>query len=212
LAVLLAAFVVVSGAPSAPRVKSPIETAIYVVRPDPRLCPSPLCGGYWVTLANHGRTRCADGLRRPACYVAKVVDEDRRPLKAGIPGDALVQADIEESTYEGVGKLGVLVVADVFSSTSRGPRSGRFFRLVETGIRCIRAPCFSIRASLLNRSSRTTVSGIQSVGGVIPERLVNRVETALDTKSGVLAQGRIAPSFDGGREFLATRFFLRSKS
>lgn len=202
--VLGCAVVARSGAP-------PVGSAVYVVRPDLRLCPSPMCGGYWVALANHARTKCADGLRRPACYVAKVVDEDRRPLETGIPRGALARADVEETTYQGIGKLGVLVAADVFSSAGRGPRSGRFFRLVDTGVRCIRAPCFSIRASLINRSSRTTVSGIQSVGGVVPERLVKRVETALDTKSGVLAQGRMAPSFDGGREFLATRFFLRSE-
>ncbi|MEP7224495.1 MAG: DUF6748 domain-containing protein, partial [Actinomycetota bacterium] len=42
----------------------------YVVYTDPRLCPSPLCGGYWVALANHSRTRCPDRRYRPRCYVA----------------------------------------------------------------------------------------------------------------------------------------------
>ena len=34
-------------------------------RPDPRMCPSPRCGGYWVALANRARTRCSDGVLRP---------------------------------------------------------------------------------------------------------------------------------------------------
>lgn len=188
-----------------------VGSSFYVVRPDPRLCPSPLCGGYWVALANRARTRCHDGLLRPRCYVARAVDEDRHPLTATLPDGALARAAIESGAFEGLGQLGVLVVADVYAPAGGAPPSGRFVRLVDTGIRCIRAPCFSIRAAWLNRSSRTTLSGLESLG-VVSEWLVFRVETALATKNGVLAQGRIVATIDGGREFQATRFFLRSTS
>src|SRR4051812_48751290 len=41
----------------------------YTVTPDPRLCPSPLCGGYHVKRVNRQNTVCANGTRTPSCYV-----------------------------------------------------------------------------------------------------------------------------------------------
>ena len=210
LIVLLAAVVLLCGAPAAVSGPPPVGSTIYVVRPDPRLCPSPLCGGYWVSVANHGRTRCTDGALRPRCYVAWAVDEDRHPYAAGIPDGALVLADIEPRAFEGFGELGVLVVEVVFAPAGRAPESGGFYRLVDTGIRCIRAPCFSLRASRLNQSTRLLVSGAD-IGSprATPEEWV-RAEAALGTKNGLLARGRIVATADGGRRFRATRFYLRS--
>ena len=54
----------------------------YIVRADPRLCPSPLCGGYWVALANGARTRCADGVARGALLRRdEQSTEDRRSAR-----------------------------------------------------------------------------------------------------------------------------------
>src|SRR5262245_387346 len=39
---------------------------------DPRLCPSPLCGGFWVTSVNQSSTVCADGSQAARCYVAEL--------------------------------------------------------------------------------------------------------------------------------------------
>jgi len=181
----------------------------YVVQPDPRLCPSPLCGGYWAALANRGRTRCHDGLLRPRCYMAKAVDEERHPWPSRLPGGALVRADIEPWSFEAFGKLGVLVVADVWAPAGRATLSGGFYRLRDTGVRCIRAPCFSLRASKLNGSSRVTVSDLDlGATRATPEEL-GRAEAALRTKNGLFARGRIVATAEGGRLFRATRVFLR---
>src|SRR5438093_4560982 len=48
----------------------PSGSAVYQVRPDPRLCPSPLCGGAFASLVNLAHTPCIDGSEREACYVA----------------------------------------------------------------------------------------------------------------------------------------------
>jgi len=181
----------------------------YVVQPDPRLCPSPLCGGYWAALANRGRTRCHDGLLRPRCYIAMAVDEDRHPWPSGLPAGAIVRADIEPWSFEAFGKLGVLVVADVWAPGGRASPSAGFYRLRDTGVRCIRAPCFSLRASKLNGSSRVTLSDLDlGATRATPEEL-ERAEAALRTKNGLFARGRIVATPDGGRLFRATRVFLR---
>jgi hypothetical protein len=209
--VLLSVVAVVLSGTAVARSSAPVGSSIYVVRPDLRLCPSPLCGGYWVGLANHARATCQDGALRPRCYVARIVGEDRHPVGVDVPAGSLVRADIEPSKDEGFGELGVLVVAGVFSPAGTTAGGGSFFRLIDSGIRCIRAPCFSFRAAQLNQSVRTTLSGIDlGSARAAPEEVV-RAETALHKKTGLLAQGRIVPATDGGRVLRATRLFLRSE-
>jgi hypothetical protein len=209
---VLAAGLVAMAASSAASTAPPAGASFYVVRADPRLCPSPLCGGYWVSLANHARTRCHDGLLRPRCYVAGTRGRERNPRATSVPDGALARATLETSSFGGLGELGVLVVAEVFPPAGRARPAGHFFRLVDTGVRCVRAPCFSIRASQLNRSTRTTVSDIDARSARLAPAELARAEAALSTKGGVLAQGHVVPTADGGRALRATRFFLRSES
>lgn len=192
------------------RSQPPISTLLYTVRVDPRLCPSPLCGGYWVMLANHARTRCADGARRTRCYVAKAVDEDRHPLSVSVPDGALVRADIESWEFEGIGELGLLAVAVVYSPAGKAPTTGSYQRLVDTGIRCVRAPCFSYRATRLNGAVRTALSGIDLGAARATAADVAGAEAALRTKNGLLARGRYVTGSDGGRVFRASRLFVRA--
>ena len=203
---------VLSGAQGATSAARPVGSSLYVVQGDPRLCPSPLCGGYWAALANHARTVCHDGARRPRCYVARIVDSNHSPFSKGVPSGALVRAEIESEEFEGFGALGVLVAGDVFTPAGRISETGRVFRLVDTGIRCVRAPCFSYRASQVNQSTRTTLSRVDlRAAGATPAD-VTRAEAALATKEGLLARGSVVPAADGGRVFRATRLYLRSKS
>ena len=209
LAAILAA-VVAGGIAGSASSQPPIGTAMYTVRVDPRLCPSPLCGGYWVALANRARTRCADGIVKARCYVAKAVGEDRHPLEVGVPDGAVVRADIESSEYEGIGPLGVLAVAVVFAPAGKAPESGGYYRVVDTGIRCVRAPCFSYRATQVNGRTRTTISGVDLRAARATPAEVARAHAALRTKNGLVARGRFARSADGGRVFRASRLYLRA--
>lgn len=205
LGVLLAALTALPASGGPPLVGS----THYLVQPDPRLCPSPLCGGYWVSLANRGRTRCHDGALRPRCYVFMAVDEERHRLTSELPADALARAAIEPWSVEGFGKLGVLVVADLFSPAGRAPVSGTFYRVVDTGIRCVRAPCFSWRASRLNESARVTASDLDLAAARAAPGELDRAEVALRTKNGLLARGRIVPTAEGGRLLRVWRIYLR---
>ena len=111
--VILLATVAVASAGRQP----PSGTAMYVVRVDPRLCPSPMCGGYWVALANAARTRCQDGLRRPRCYVATAVSASGKP---SIAEGALVRGAIDIGRDD----LGELVVTAAFSPAGSAPPRG----------------------------------------------------------------------------------------
>ena len=199
-------------ATAAPALPPPVVArSVYVVQPDPRLCPSPLCGGYWVSLANHARTRCHDGLLRPRCYVAIAIDEStRQPLTTALPANALARAVVGSWTFEGFGELGAIFVADVWKPVGRAPPTGDFYRLRDTGVRCIRAPCFSVRAWRVNRPYRVTVSGVDLGPARSTPDTLRQAEAALAAPGGLLASGHISRTADGGRLFEASQVFLRA--
>ncbi len=136
---------------------------------------------------------------------------DRNPLAAGIPDGALARAAIEPRPYDGLGALGVLVVADVRAPVGRGAK-GAYYRVRDLGIRCVRAPCFHLRAAWLNRSSRTLVSSLDLASIARPSAAeLARAEAALAT-NGLWLLGNVIETSDAGRILQASRFYLRSKS
>lgn len=202
VSVVLLAGVVGTG--SAAR-QPPSGTAMFVVRADPRLCPSPRCGGYWVALANAARTLCQDGMRHPRCYVARAVGASGQPLP-GIAEHALVRGAIDVGRDD----FGVLVATAMYAPAGKAAVSGGYYRIVDTGIVCVRAPCFSYRATQVNGSTRTTMSSHDlEASGAAPAD-VARARSALRTKNGLYARGRFARSDDGGTVFRALRLYLRA--
>jgi hypothetical protein len=191
----------------APAGEPAVGSSFYLVRPDPRLCPSPRCGGYWVSLVNREHTRCSDGELQRRCYVARAVDEHRHP-RSGLPAGAVARATLELWRFEGLGVLGVLVVARAFAPVGTAIETGTFYRLRDTGVRCIRSPCFSLRATPLNRSSRKAVSDLDlAAAGIDPADLA-RAEAALGTPGGLLVRGRLTATAEGGRALRASRVYL----
>jgi hypothetical protein len=210
-AVFAARLVVVSGiavTSSAAR-QPPTGTAMYLVTPDPRLCPSPRCGGYWVAIANGARTKCSDGLRRVRCYVARAVDSRRRPLGAIVDG-ALVRGAIDSWPIKDFGPLDELIVTAVYAPAGNATVSGGYYRVVDTGIRCVRAPCFSYRATPINGSTRMTMSDIDLAAARATTAQTARARAALGSKNGLYARGRFVFTADGGTVFRALRIYLRA--
>ena len=207
LAILLAAGVAVSGAAAR---TPPTGTAMFLVEHDPRLCPSPLCGGYWVSLANGVRTRCGNGQQQTRCYAARAVDRYGRPYADEIPGGSLVRGAIALGETFGDRRLDQLRVYAVYAPAGTAAVSGGYYRVVDNGIRCIRAPCFSYRAGQVNGSSRVMISEVDLQASGAPAGAIERAQAALRTKDGVYARGRFATTPDGGRVFRALRLYLRA--
>jgi hypothetical protein len=171
----------------------------YIARADPRLCPSPLCGGYWVALVNRKRTRCVDGIYRSRCYVASAW-----PASRAIEDGALVRGGIAAEEHPGFGRLGVLIATKV-RNPEGAAASGSYYRLREAGIRCVREPCFSIRAFRLNTSSTALLSGVDLEPAGL--ELDDDIAIAL-AGDGLFAAGRLVSTNDGGRVLRATRVYL----
>lgn len=178
----------------------------YVVRVDPRLCPSPRCGGYFVSLANRSRTWCADRTRNTRCYVTHAVSSRGRQL--GLPDGSLVRATLALRAVAGADRLGVLVVDEAYAPTGSG-EAGSFLELRNTGIVCVRAPCFSFAARRLNGAGRVELSGIdfQAAGATVGQ--VARARAALGEKRPVFVRGTVARTADGGRVVRVSRIYLK---
>ena len=103
----------------------------------------------------------------------------------------------------------MLVVADVRAPAGKGVK-GRYYRVRDLGIRCVRAPCFHLRAARLNRSSRTTVSSLDLVSVARPTAAeLARAEAVLSTPNGLWLLGDVIETSDAGRILQASRFYLR---
>jgi hypothetical protein len=207
IAILVAAGIAVSGAAAR---TPPTGTAIFLTENDPRLCPSPLCGGYWASLANGVRTRCGNGQKQTRCYTARAVDRTRRPYAGEIPGGSLVRGAIALGDRFGDHVLDELRVYAVYAPAGTAAVSGGYYRVIDNGIRCIRAPCFSYRAGQVNGSTRITISEIDFEASGAPAGAIERAQAALRTKDGLYARGRFALTPDGGRVFRALRLYLRA--
>lgn len=209
LVVLVLAIAGVAASSSAARTP-PNGTAMFLVQHDKRLCPSPDCGGYWAELANGVRTRCGNVRPARGCYVARTVDRYGRPYTRDIPEGALVRGAIELGLRLGDHVLDRLRVWAVYAPAGTATVEGGYYRVVDRGIRCIRAPCFSYNAGAVNASSRVSVSevDVQAAGATAAQ--VDRAQAALRTKDGLYARGRFAPTPDGGRVFRALRLYLRA--
>jgi Domain of unknown function (DUF6748) len=185
-------------------------TAMFTAEADMRLCPSPLCGGYWVALANGVKTRCGNGERQARCYVSRAVDRTGMPLASAVPNGSLLRGAIELGESFGSRRLDQLVVRAAYSPAGEAEVGGGYYRVFDTRIVCIRAPCFSFRAQAVNGSSRITTSGVDLEASLATTAEIARARTALHTKDGLYARGRFAPTPDGGRTFRALRLYLRA--
>ena len=207
--VALVAVMAAIGVASSSARQPPTGTAMYVVRHDPRLCPSPRCGGYWLTIANGVRTRCADGARRVRCYVGRAVDGQGRPLRADVAEGALVRGAIDDWRSP-VADLDELVASAAYAPAGTAPVSGGFYRVKDSGIRCVRAPCFSYTVTQVNGMTRGPASTVDLDASKATAAQVARARAALQTKNGLYARGGFSSGLDGGRVFHAFRLYLRA--
>ena len=217
--------VVAGGSASGSRTSAPLPVSpYYLARGDPRLCPSPVCGGLFVHLENRSRTICGDGARRLSCYVAaadlaklRVPDAERTRL-SGLLGEgrALARGTLVRGLVKGFPQLDTLVVTEVWpASSSQSPPTGTFRRLRDNGVRCIAAPCFATDAIALNNGGKVTVSRVGLAGVRAPAGERTRA-LALVTSGRLLAAGRIvavpqAGPAGTGRVFVASQFYAQAR-
>lgn len=176
-----------------------------------------MCGGFWASRVNWKLTPCLTGVARAACYAAAVdlsaftATARVRAQPALASGRALVEGAFAQyaSTFPELGKL---VATRVWLSAGAQQEAGTIYRVIDTGVRCIRAPCFSLRATVVNGTRSVTLSGLDLAGSGATPATISRAH-ALLARGGVLVSGTIRTLAgtriaDPGRTFAASRLWL----
>jgi hypothetical protein len=182
----------------------------YSIRPDLRLCPAPLCGGFFVSAVNRARTQCADGTVAPSCYVTEI-DWDDLDTEGSDPA-TLVLGKIESKEVPGFGPLGVLVADKAWRPATDARPKGTFFGHRESDVVCSTSPCPVIEQRVLNRTRQQLISTIALKGvNASPEDLA-AAKAILARGGRLIAAGRNVVSSIGGTGgaigMVASQFYL----
>jgi len=151
---------------------------------DARRCAWPRCGGYFVKRVNESLTRCADGTLKPSCYVVAITQTEE------VANGAVIRGVLRTEVFGSFGVFGLLEVQESWTpfSVDTAPTAGKFYQVFDSGIRCIRAPCFSLTAALLNAPGQVVLSGLT---GKLAEKAYEGLRTGKIVVNGLL-QGRDA--------------------
>jgi hypothetical protein len=212
-ALILALFLgvpVVSAA--APEVDSLASTSsFYTIRRDVRRCASPMCGGYFVKLANQSRTRCHNGRYMPECYVAEIQSAGQQQIETG----ALVRGSISQRDYGRRQSFGVLRAGEVWLPSGNTQATGSYFRVRDRGIRCIAAPCETHHEARLNSTASRNIAGVDLSGAGATDKAESDANTAMTSPDGIIIAG-VHTSVTGpagrSRMLKATQFYVRAQS
>ncbi len=122
-----------------------------------------------------------------------------------------MRAALGAEDVAGVGTLGVLIVRDLWTPLSARSATGSYFRIRDLGIRCIRAPCFSLLARRVNRGYSVTISDLDLAVAGADAKALRQAEAALATPEGLLVTGRVSRTPANGRLLDASQVFLREQ-
>jgi hypothetical protein len=145
----------------------------YFVQPDLRRCASPVCGGVFYRLANAETTRCLDGKKADKCYAAaadwtrlglgevgmsKVYDALNKDA-FGSATTLLVRALVGSKDWgNGLGTFANLRVTEAYIAQGPNEAAGPIAKIEDSGVRCITAPCPSLREKKLNSSTSVDIA------------------------------------------------------
>ena len=182
----------------------------FTVTPDPRLCPSPTCGGFHLKAVNQLTMTCADGSQQTVCYVASADFGALEMPPAFAPGQLVVRGWIEAHEFPGFGNLGKLVAESAWNAATAQTAMGTFYRLRDLGIVCVAAPCFTMSAQILNQTGILAISTLDlSAVDATPAQL--EAAWAAMRRGDLIVAGTTAPysgTVGEGLALIASQFWL----
>ena len=147
----------------------------YFVKPDIRRCASPYCGGVFYRLANAETTRCHDGKKAEQCYAAST---DMSRLGLGEVGMAKVNEALNAGAFDqgsqllvravvgtkdwgsGLGTFANLRPSEAWIAQGPNEAAGPLAKIEDSGVRCIAAPCPSLRERKLNSAIKADIADL----------------------------------------------------
>lgn len=195
-----------------------------VVGRDFRKCSFPQCGGFYVAKVNGALTRCADGSVADKCYVAQIdlgkldlpAQQEADVLEAAQAGNVVLRTkglttgriDMPQANANGSPRSGILKAVEGWSRlapTQDSSFAGTLYRAGDSGIRCITAPCPSLRAAKINGRKKSNVNGID-LAGVTPQPSQEELDAAW---SSLAETGFLFATTSTGLELKANAVYTR---
>ncbi len=187
-----------------------------VTRRDARRCAAPGCGGYFVARVNAAKTRCADGTYATECYVS-ALDFNTSGLSGSAQNEAtdfLTNGDgIVKGAFKALGApnagIASFSVKEVWKGATGATPSGSFYRLADSGIRCVTTPCPSLKASKLNSAKVYDATGyaLDKTSPKASAAAIAEATTAAATANGFLIATKTA--VPNNNALVATEFYTR---
>jgi hypothetical protein len=205
----------------------PADTVLAVTRVDARKCMYPLCGGYFVKAVNAVLTRCADGTLAKECHAVELdtrklgwTPEQQTAFEASlVKGTALVTGAITPQP-RGLYTGEILEVSHAWQAQSKHKPQGTYYGVRNTGIVCIKAPCPSIEAVVLNTTKLPAYPEVNLSASGAGKAAIEAGMKAMGTREGIIVAGylipTLSPSPDGlssvkSQLLLASQFYLTAK-
>lgn len=191
----------------------------YFIEQDIRKCASPMCGGTFYRLANAGKTKCIDGTKQELCYAAStdwertgLDDSGFEKINAG-KGSTLVRATIGKRDWgSGLGVFGELRPTEVWPGQLDAVHDGVLVKVEDTGVRCLSAPCPSLREKKLNASSKAELAELGFEGsGAGDEQIAQALDQMHAT--GLIISGdryKVTGPAGSAKARTVTQFWLRA--
>ena len=195
----------------------------FSLRADTRRCAAPYCGGDWLERLNRTSTVCHDGEVSDACYTPELdftesglkrEAQDKLRLAAGEGAfdngvRAIVRGRFARTNSGTVGKeLGRFIVTEAWVAYGTSEAEGVFVRVVDSGIRCIVAPCPSVRETALNTSRSANITDVDFRPSGLDTEEIEEISGKMFEPAGLIIAGdRYGSNSVKGRT--ATNVFVR---
>lgn len=177
--------------------------AYFEIWADLRKCPSPACGGWFVSRLNRSTTTCVDGKVATSCYTpvldwsaTGLTDDQQAPFLDACYRSAtsssvyaIVRGEFAQTNDTPNPDLGRFLVLEAWVAEGDSVADGTFVRLQDNGLRCFVAPCPSLTEQTLNKSSTAKISALNwSPSGLDADQIADCTQD-LFTPNGLLVAG-----------------------
>lgn len=170
---------------------------------DLRKCPSPTCGGWFLTQLNRPFTRCHDGTIATSCYTpvldwtstglsdtqqAAMLDAcNQAALSTGVY--AIVRGQFARTNSTPQPNLGRFVIGEAWLAEGDAASDGAFVRVQDNGLRCFAAPCPNLTETTLNLGRTADIAGVDWAPSGMSEAQVEECTQDLFTPDGLMVAG-----------------------
>lgn len=175
----------------------------FAVTADPRRCPSPLCGGWFLTALNRSKTACHDGRLADRCYTpvldwseADLSDEQKATLLDAANQDAvsgaiyaMARGRFAPTNDTPRPEMGRFVITEGWLADGTAPAEGMFVKVVDNGLRCFAAPCPNLTETTVNTPRSADIAAIDfTPAGLTADQLEATLQW-LSTPEGIMVAG-----------------------